>query len=341
MLPSVSIIIPAYNAESSIARVITAATQGAEDQQVVVVDPDSSDATANIAQGLGAEVVQLGHRAGPAHSRNIGVEHATSDVVLFIDSDCVPHADVVSRVGEAFHRNPDLVSLTGSYDNDPPDRGFFSQYMNLRHHFTHQMANQDNATFWAGCGAVRRAAFLQVGGFDAERYPEPQIEDIDLGLRLAPLGRRRLDPDLQVKHLKRWTFRSVVETDIRSRAIPWSRLILERGALPNDLNLRSSQRLAGVLAPLALLAVLASLVAGVSLLYPPMSVGSTRAASLILLASFLVVALSIILSWGLVRCFARTRGLRFAVGGWLFHQVHLTYSAATFAICSVLHRLRG
>ena len=32
-------------------------------------------------------------------------------------------------------------------------------------------------TFWGGCGAVRRSAFVAVGGFDEARYPRPQIED--------------------------------------------------------------------------------------------------------------------------------------------------------------------
>jgi len=340
MLPTVSIVIPAYNAEGTIASVVSAVMQAAEAQHVLVVDPGSSDATAGIARGLGAEVLQLEYRAGPAQSRNIGVENAESDIILFIDSDCVPKTDVVRTVREAFGANPELVSLTGSYDDDPPDRGFFSQYMNLRHHSTHQMANRDNATFWAGLGAVRRTAFLQVGGFDAERYPEPQIEDIELGLRLAPLGQMQLDPDLQVKHLKRWTFRSVVETDIRCRAIPWSRLILEHGDLPNDLNLRSSQRLAGAIAPLVLLAVVTGPVAAVGLAYPQVFAGSLRAAVLVLAGSLLVVGFSLYLNAGLVRTFARIRGLPFALGGWLFQQVHLTYSAVTFAVCSLLHRFR-
>ncbi len=340
MAPTVSIVIPAYNAESTLGRVVGAAMEACGGDGVIVVDAGSSDATAEVARELGVRVVQLQRRAGPAEARNFAVQHARSDVVLFIDSDCVPHSDVVRRVREAFDSNPSLVSLTGSYDDAPPDPGFFSQYMNLRHHFTHQEANQENATFWAGCGAVRRTSFLQVGGFDAERYPEPQIEDIELGLRLAPLGDRRLDPDLQVKHLKRWTLRSVVGTDIRSRAIPWSRLILEQGELPNDLNLRSRQRLAGAVAPLALLAVPILLAGAIGLLFPWMLGGWSGAAWPALLGSLSVIALSVFLSWGLVRCFARLRGARFAFGGWLFHQVHLTYSTATFALCWLLHRLR-
>ena len=57
-----------------------------------------------------------------------------------------------------------------------------SQYRNLLHHFVHQHGHAEASTFWAGCGAIRRAAFDAVGGFDAARFPRPSIEDIELGL---------------------------------------------------------------------------------------------------------------------------------------------------------------
>ena len=237
----VVVVVPAYNAEAHLREVLSAAQRAGPDGAVVAVDAGSTDATARIAEELGARVIRLPKRAGPAEARNAGAREASAEVILFIDSDCVAHPDVVERVRSAFAEDPELVSLTGSYDAFPREPGFFSQYMNLRHHFTHQVAQREPATFWAGCGAVRRDAFLRLGGFDAERYPSPQIEDIELGMRLARLGKTRLDPQLNVTHLKRWTGRSVVATDVRRRAVPWARLILESGEVPNDLNLRSSQ----------------------------------------------------------------------------------------------------
>ena len=320
----VTIVIPAYNAAAHLSEVLDAIVEA----DVVVVDPGSTDETAEVARRHGARVIRLPERAGPAEARNRGVEQVETPVVLFIDSDCVPHADVVARVREAFESDPELVSLTGSYDSSPRDSGFFSRYMNLRHHHTHQVAQREDATFWAGCGAVRRAAFVAVGGFDAERYPAPQIEDIELGLRLAECGATRLDPDLQVKHLKRWTLRSVVLTDVLQRAVPWSRLLLERGGMPNDLNLRWSQRLAAALSPPVLLSVLVVPIAAASRSW------------LALAPALAILVLSAVLNRGLATSFARLGGWAFAVGGWLFHQVHLLYSSATYAVCWLLHRLR-
>jgi hypothetical protein len=196
--------------------------------------------------------------------------------------------------------------------------------MNLRHHHTHQRARREDATFWAGSGAVRRSVFLAAGGFDAARYTTPQIEDIELGLRLRRAGARlRLDPDLQVTHLKRWTLLSVLRTDLYDRALPWSELILEDGELPSDLNLRSSQRAAAVLAAPALLAMAALPVCVVT--------ASWWAGA----AAVAVAAASLAANRDLVGFFAARRGAAFAFGGWLFHQVHLLIAAGALLFVSL------
>lgn len=329
--PDIAIVIPAYNASAflreTLPAVNRAVAQAAHGAEVIVVDPGSTDDTAEVAESFGARVIRLPQREGPARARNVGVAETDADVVLFLDSDCRPHPDVVERVRQAFADDPELVGFTGSYDTSPPETAFFSQYMNLRHHVTHQHANREDATFWAGCGAVRREAFLEVGGFDAERYPRPLIEDIELRLRLREAGHMRLDPDLQVTHLKRWTLRSVIDTDIRCRAIPWARLILETGELPNDLNLGMAERVAAAFAPLALVAPFAALWAAATAHW---GIGALALA---------VLGVSAALHRNMLRELARIRGAAFAVGAVAFHQVHLTYSAVTMAVCTALHLL--
>lgn len=325
---AVTIVMPAYNAASHLSRVIPAALAALEGGRLIVVDPGSTDGTAELARRLGAEVLELGHRAGPALARNRGVELVDTPICLFIDADCVAHEDVVQIVQTAFHERPELVSITGSYDDSPPEPNFFSQYMNLRHHHTHHQANPDGSSFWAGCGAVLTDVFRKVGGFDAEQFPAPMIEDIELAFRLRRHGKLRLDSALQVKHLKRWSLRGVITTDIFSRAVPWSRLIMQTGELPDDLNLAWSQRLAAVAAPFTLLSPL--VVPGALVLGMP-----ALAAGFALPAAF-----SAWVHRGLFRCFWRCRGPGFALGGVLFHQVHLIYSAGTLAVIT-LERLVG
>lgn len=320
---TVGIVVPSLDAGHDL-DVVLPALSGAE---VVVVDAGSHDDTAERAAAHGARVVVLPEPTGPAQARNAGVAELETDVVLFVDADCVPREDVLTRVREAFTADPELVSLTGSYAVDTPVTSFAARYMNLRHHHTHQRARREGATFWTGCGAVRRDVFLAVGGFDAERFPNG-LEDMELGLRLGTHGATRLDPELQVTHLKRWTLRGVIDADIRRRALPWARLFFERGHLPNDLNSRTSQRWAALVAPFALVSLLA-LPAAVALQTWPLAAGALA-----------LLGASVALNLPLLALFARRFGVGFAAAGWLFHQLHLVYAAAIFAACGLVWAAR-
>ena len=315
----VAVVIPVKNGGSYLRRVLPPLLAGT-DCKLVVVDDGSTDDTGEVAKSFGAEVLRNETSMGPAGARNMGVEKTDADVVLFVDADCVPHPGLVDRVREAFEEDPELVSVTGSYDSLPWAQGFFSQYMNLRHHVVHQQARQEGATFWTGCGAVRRDAFLEAGGFDVVRFPTPQIEDLELGMRLRKIGRTKLDPRMQVTHLKNWTLKSVIQTDIRDRGLPWTKLILDSGEMPNDLNLKRSQRFAAILSPMVLLGLMA---------LPWILWSRTWWA---LAAVVLVVFAAAMINLSLLRDFARIRGLAFATGAGLFHQVVLSYSATTFAL---------
>jgi hypothetical protein len=120
------------------------------------------------------------------------------------------------------------------------------------HCFTHRVASKHACTFWAGCGAIRKEAFLRCGGLD-ERYGRPAVEDIEFGLRLnAAGGRLLLDPAIQATHLKRWSLASMIKTDIFDRGVPWTQLILRDSHMPDDLNLRWTQRISVALSFLSI-----------------------------------------------------------------------------------------
>jgi hypothetical protein len=158
-------------------------------------------------------------------------------------------ADTLGQIADSFVKHPDISAVFGSYDDEPATLDFVSQFKNLFHHFVHQQASAEAETFWSGCGAVKRDVFMAAGGFDDRRYARPSIEDIELGYRLRASGHRiLLNKDIQVKHLKRWTLRALVRTDVLDRGVPWTILILERRRLPNDLNLHMMQRLSAMLA---------------------------------------------------------------------------------------------
>ena len=241
--PFLSVVIPVYNGGAAfrvcLERISSSATEKIE---LIVVDDGSTDDSAALAREFGALVLSTGGRRGPAMARNLGAGRARGDVLLFLDADVAVHPDTLASVATAFEGEPELDALIGSYDDAPASPDFLSQYKNLMHHFVHQVAREQACTFWSGCGAIRRELFLRHAGFD-ESYQRPAIEDIELGYRLQQAGCRVvLDHEIQVKHLKRWTLASLLESDVLDRGVPWTELILRDRHMPNDLNLEISQR---------------------------------------------------------------------------------------------------
>lgn len=320
---SLSVIIPACQAEASLARTLSAlARSSTSPAETIVVDDGSTDRTVTVATEAGATVVrtQNGPR-GPAAARNLGARRASGDVLVFLDADVAVHPDSLTRIAAAFDEDADLAALFGSYDDAPADPGTVSQYRNLLHHFVHQRGQRNASTFWAGCGAIRREVFLGVGGFD-ERYRRASVEDIELGGRLTAGGRRiELRPDIQATHLKRWTFAATVRSDIVDRAVPWTRLILRQGRLPRDLNTSPRGRASAVAAWIGVVAAAAAIVDGRALWLTA--------------ASLLTVGL---LNAGLYALFWRRRGAAVAIAGAGLHLLYLLYSSAVFVSVTLVAR---
>ena len=251
----ISVIIPVHNGMNTIARCLEAvAASDYPRYECIVVDDSSTDGTVAIARQFAARVLELdGGPFGPAYARNRGAEAAYGDVVFFVDADVLICPDTVSKVAETFATHPDTDAVFGSYDDEPEAGDFSSQYKNLFHHFVHQQGREEAVTFWSGCGAVRRQVFSEAAGFDELDYLRPSIEDIELGYRLTASGHKiMMNKDVQVKHLKRWTLRGLIKADVFDRAVPWTRLIIREGDLPNDLNLRLPQRVSALLVCLLL-----------------------------------------------------------------------------------------
>ena len=90
----------------------------------------------------------------------------------------------ISLIAAKLQRYPEIAAVFGSYDDEPAEVNFISQYRNMFHHFHHQHSDMEAFTFWAGCGAIKKSIFDEIGGFDQKRYTKPSIEDIELGYRI-------------------------------------------------------------------------------------------------------------------------------------------------------------
>lgn len=322
--PYITVIIPVYNGRDFLRKCLGALFSSTYTSfEVIVVNDCSSDDSGEIAAAKGARVISTPIRSGPGAARNLAAEAALGDILVFVDADVVVKPETLELIAKRFKENPEISALFGSYDDEPGEKNFLSQYKNLQHHFVHQHSRTDASTFWSGLGAMRRTVFLQHGGFDHKRFSEPSIEDIDLGSRLRAAGQRiLLDPRIQAKHLKKWGIRSHLRTEIFSRALPWSRLILEKQVLINDMNLKWSDRVS-------------ALVVGLFLLTLPLIAWQPR--MVVLPIGILIVFLAV--NRGILMFYLRKKGPLFAALTVPWQLLYFFYSGAIFASCWIWYQL--
>jgi GT2 family glycosyltransferase len=325
---SVSIIIPVHNGGENFRRCLLSLSESAThlDEIIVVADGDS-DGSWRMAEDYNIEILRLPTPGGPARARNIGAQKAKGDILFFVDADVTIAKDAINAVVEAFEQDPDLAAIFGSYDDEPFESNFLSQYKNLFHHYVHQTSSDNASTFWGACGAIRREIFFKMGGFN-EGFRRPSIEDIELGYRLKRAGYRiRLLKSLNVKHLKHWDVLSLLKSDFLYRAIPWTRLILKEGCLLDDLNLKISNRISVASIYILIIALLGSC-------YIPW----------LLIMVLLPILLLIFLNRHLYSFFKQKRGIFFMLKTIPWHWFYFFYSGLGFIIGFIEHhakRLRG
>ena len=299
--PRVSVVIPIFNGGPMLEQCLSAIdASSAPEFEVLLVDDGSTDGmTQPAALRHNARLIMLDRQRGPAHARNRGVNAARGEIIFFTDADVLLHPDAISIAVSKLDADPHLSAVFGSYDDQPGHASFLSQYRNLYHHWVHQNGNVEASTFWTGCGAIRREAFMAMNGF-SEDYRQPSIEDIELGMRLRESGRRiRLEKTMLGKHMKHWTFWNMLKTDIFQRGVPWVELVLRHGRMSSDLNLNLGSRIATILTGLFALSLLVFPLAG--------HAGAIWPALLVLL---------LVLVWaqlGFYRYVARKRSITFAL----------------------------
>jgi glycosyltransferase involved in cell wall biosynthesis len=322
--PTVSIIIPVHNGGADFHRCLESvvAAEPASYEIIVVADGDT-DGSWRVAQEFNTHVLRIPTPEGPARARNLGAHTAKGDILFFVDADVTIPQDAIGQVAAAFEREPGRTAVFGSYDEEPFQTNFLSQYKNLFHHFVHQTASEEASTFWGACGAIRREVFLSMDGFD-EGYRRPSIEDIELGYRIKKAGHKiRLLKDLQVKHLKRWTVFSLLKADFFCRAVPWTRLILNEGRFIDDLNIKISNRISVMFVYMLFLTLCGAL-------YMPS----------LLVPAVLIMLLLFALNWNVYRFFLDKRGLSFTVRTIPWHWFYFFYSGMAFAFGFVEYQVK-
>jgi glycosyltransferase involved in cell wall biosynthesis len=106
----ISVVIPCYNEEEGIARVIPALPESVD--EIIVVDNNSTDRTAEVARSLGARIV-FEERKGYGAAYKAGLPAVTGDITVTMDGDgTYPVEQIEECIDHLLDNNLDFVSAS-------------------------------------------------------------------------------------------------------------------------------------------------------------------------------------------------------------------------------------
>jgi glycosyltransferase involved in cell wall biosynthesis len=183
-------VIPAYNEEALLPASLTALAEAAGaalppgEWEIVVVDNNSTDRTAEVARAAGARIVFEGHQQ-IARARNAGARAARGAFLVFIDADTQVPASLMQRIRQAVE--------SGQYCGGGAPLRFTGQARPEADRML-RFWNALSGRLHLAAGSLlfcRRDAFTDVGGFPESVYAG---EEIHLSRKLQRWGRRRRQP---------------------------------------------------------------------------------------------------------------------------------------------------
>ncbi len=206
-----TVVIPVFNRVGLLRRTIAGLVAQTVPVTAVVVDDGSDEDVAAALRAFGGRLdlrlLRQHHDGyGAGRARNLGTAAADTDVVIFVDADCVPAPDLAAR--HLRHHRFENVAVIGSRrhvtaaDIDPED--IAGRSANLEDHVvddgsrdfrtvlgrrTTRLTSGTEAyrAFVSSNVSVRRGLFLQAGGF-SEDFTRWGGEDTELGWRLSEAG---------------------------------------------------------------------------------------------------------------------------------------------------------
>lgn len=191
----ISVVIPAYNEEKYLPHCIKSLkNQTFHDFEIVVVDNNSTDKTAEVAVKLGARVVHEAKK-GVGAARKKGFAQAKGEIIVSTDADCTFPKNWLEKIDIAFTKHKNIIALYGisALDDDGKVKQLLS-HVGTRTFF--QINDWLKKKQFTGCNlAVKKTAYDKTSGFDANIRI---CEDADLCKKLMAIGKVLFIPHLLV-----------------------------------------------------------------------------------------------------------------------------------------------
>ena len=186
-----SVVVPTRDRREELRRCLAAlARQSASRRYEVVVVDDGTEPPLTEEEVRGPEDVSLvrGEGRGPAAARNLGVQAARGEAVLFTDDDTIPDDGWLEAACGHLEAHPAEVGVEGVTISPPYDPLY-----------EHSVSSDHPGQYLTCNIAYRREPLLRLGGFD-EAFPAPHCEDLDLALRAKAHGPVGFAAEMRVVH---------------------------------------------------------------------------------------------------------------------------------------------
>ena len=187
--PVISVVVPAYNEE----RIIATCLQHLKAQdfqhpfEIILANNNSTDKTAEIAQRLGARVLNVAEK-GYVHAAIAGVQTARGSIIAMTDADTRVPSHWLQRIYDTLQARPDLVAVGGPFEFHDGPSGV-RRVIKLLNSISPRLMI---ASLSGMNMAFRKSAYEAVGGFN----PKINLQaDTYLGNRLAKYGKTMLIRD--------------------------------------------------------------------------------------------------------------------------------------------------
>jgi GT2 family glycosyltransferase len=208
--PKVSVVVCAYNAESTMAPCLDSLRDlRYPAYEVVVVDDGSTDRTGGIADEYeGIHVIHQENK-GLSAARNVGIAASTGEIIAFTDSDCVVDPDWLHYLVATFLSSGEAAA--GGPNLSPPEDSLIASCVAASPGGPlHVLLNGEEAEHIPGCNmAFRREALEEIGGFDP--IYRAAGDDVDVCWRLQEHGFRiAFSPAAIVWHFRRNTVKAYI-----------------------------------------------------------------------------------------------------------------------------------
>jgi glycosyltransferase involved in cell wall biosynthesis len=181
-LPTVSVVIPVYNALATLGRTLEAVYAQTYPNiiEVIVADDGSTEDTgAFLSQNFPqVRFVPLEHTGSCGAARNQGVARATGDFLAFVDADDIWFPEKIDRQMEVIAQQPDVAFVTTRYNRvtvggeitPPPPLDQAPVFrLDVRRWLLPRYGHRIGLLGFSSGWLIRRALFNQLGGFDPNR----------------------------------------------------------------------------------------------------------------------------------------------------------------------------